>query len=78
MALKSTKLILTICASIENVHKSVQQFEKNCQKKNKFQHKWIFDPELSECEDTEIWCWTCFGKGYALRVVKNDKHGPAK
>ena len=33
-------------------------------KKNKFQHKWIFDPELSKCEDTGIWCLTYLeGKG---------------
>ena len=27
-------------------------------KKNKFQHKWIFDPELSKCEEIGIWCLT--------------------
>ena len=33
-------------------------------KKNKFQHKWIFDPKLSHCEETGIWCLTYMeGKG---------------
>ena len=40
-------------------------------KKNKFQNKWTFDPELSKCEETGIWCLTYIeGKGMFCGLCK--------
>lgn len=44
--LKSNKVIITTCASIQNVQIEVQQFYKKFQRKINFSYQWIFDPEL--------------------------------
>ena len=30
--------------------------KRNIQKDNKFQHKWLFSPDLAQCTTTGIWC----------------------
>ena len=40
-------------------------------KKTKFQYKWIFDPELSKCEETGSWCLTYIeGKGVLCGFIR--------
>ena len=45
---------------------------KTAKKDNKFKHKWLFDPNIAECDKTNKWCLVYIdGKGMFCSVCRN-------
>lgn len=49
---------------LRNCQNISEKSKKTMKKDNKFQHRWLFDNEISKCPETNIWCLTYIdGKG---------------
>ena len=49
-----------------------QEDLKSMNKDNKFQHKWLFDPNIAKCNKTDIWCLVYIeGKGMFCSLCRN-------